>query len=80
MYNIKQIEILTKEIEELNNLQKLKYEIKEIKEDGLYYLDAKNEDNYIIFTSVYNDINQLYCYVRGLIDGINAHKQYGGVR
>ena len=80
MYNIKQIEILTKKIEELNNLQKLKYEIKEIKQDGLYYLDAKNEDNYIVFTSVYNDINQLYCYIRGLIDGMNTYKQYGGVR
>lgn len=80
MYDIKKIEILIKKIEELNNLQKLKYEIKEIKEDGLYYLDAKNEDNYIVFTSVYNDINQLYCYIRGLIDGMNTYKQYGGVR
>lgn len=80
MYDIKKIEILIKKIEELNNLQKLKYEIKEIKEDGLYYLDAKNEDNYIIFTSVYNDINQLYCYINGLIDGMNTYKQYGGVK
>ena len=80
MYDIKKIEILIKKIEELNNLQKLKYEIKEIKEDGLYYLDAKNECNYILYTSVYNDINQLYCYITGLIDGMNTYKQYGGVR
>lgn len=75
MYDIKKIRILLQKIEELNNLQKLKYEIKEIKEDGLYYLDAKNEDNYIVFTSVYNDINQLYCYIKGLIDGINIYKK-----
>lgn len=80
MYDIKKIEILIKKIEELNNLQKLKYEIKEIKADGLYYLDAKNEDNYILFTSVYKDINKLYCYLTGLIDGINTYKQYGGVK
>lgn len=75
MYDIKKIEILIKKIEELNNLQKLKYEIKEIKENGLYYLDAKNENNCIIYTSVYNDINQLYCYIKGLIDGINIYKK-----
>lgn len=75
MYDIKKIEILIKKIEELNNLQKLKYEIKEIKEDELYYLDVKNENNYIVFTSVYNDVNQLYCYIKGLIDGINIYKK-----
>lgn len=80
MYDIKKIEILLQKIEELNNLQKLKYEIKEIKEDGLYYLDAKNENDYIVFTSVYNDINQVYCYIKGIIDGINTYKQYGGVK
>ena len=80
MYNIKKIEILLQKIKELNNLQKLKYEIKEIKEDGLYYLDAKNENDYIVYTSVYDDINQLYCYIKGLMDGINAYKLYGGVK
>lgn len=72
MYDIKKIKILIKKIEELNNLQKLKYEIKEIKEDGLYYLDAKNENDYVVYTSVYDDINQLYCYIKGLIDGIRT--------
>lgn len=80
MYDINKIEILLRKIEELNNLQNLKYEIKEIKDDNLYYLDAKNEDNYILYTSVYNDINQLYCYIKGLIDGINTCKIYGGIK
>lgn len=74
MYDIKKIEILLQKIEELNKIQKIKYEIKEIKEDNLYYLDAKNECNYVIYTSVYNDINQLYCYITGLIDGIDHSK------
>ena len=73
MYDIKKIEILIKKIEELNKIQKFHYEIEEIKEDNLYYLNAKNNYNIIIYTSVYNDINQLYCYLTGLIDGIKLH-------
>lgn len=72
--NIKE-NILNKKINELNEISKYNYEYKITLEDILpVTLRAKTIDKYIIQIKSFDDINQLYFYINGILDGLNYDK------
>lgn len=74
MYDIKKISVLYDKIQKLNNLQKLIYSIEE-EAENIIYLIAKNNDNKILCIKVFSNLNEIYLYLSGIIDGYEL-KQY----